>query len=115
MKSKLFTLSIIIIVILSSCKKGNNNQQQPNYLLMSHTNTIGNLNCRALFLGNSSYNPMIRAMDSTNVELANYTYSYDLNNRISRLVINGNSSQAGSDWISMPYLMSREILTYTYY
>ena len=54
-------------------------------------------------------------MDSTNVELANYTYSYDLNNRISRLVINGNSSQAGSDWISMPYLMSREILTYTYY
>ena len=61
MKSKLFTLSIIIIVILSSCKKGNNNQQQPNYLLMSHTNTIGNLNCRALFLGNSSYNPMIRA------------------------------------------------------
>ncbi len=47
--------------------------------------------------------------------LANYSYTYDPANRISRSVVNGNSSQAGSDRISMPYLMSREISTYTYY
>lgn len=101
--------------ITTSSTSTNSNQKEIYSYSTAHINTIGNLNCGILFLGNSSYNPMIKAMDSTNIELANYTYKYDLNNRINRLVVNGNSSQAGSDWISMPYLMSREILTYTYY
>jgi len=101
--------------ITVSSTSANSKQKEIYSYSTDHINTIGNLNCGVLFLGNSSYNPMIKAMDSTNYELANYNYNYDMNKRISRLVINGNSSQAGSNWISMPYLMSHEILTYTYY
>jgi len=82
----------------------------------NHLNTIGNYNTGAEFLGKSCKNPLIKArLKSLNLDMANYTYTYDLNNRISTLRISGYSIMPGLSGISAPVITLPEVISYTYY
>ncbi|MCX6246210.1 MAG: hypothetical protein NTW10_00615 [Bacteroidetes bacterium] len=81
-----------------------------------HVSTIGNDNVGLPFLGKSSYNPMIKAIDdSTNIERGSCTYQYDGNNRISRITVRGYSFEVNGAWYSLPEPMTHEVVDYTYY
>jgi hypothetical protein len=94
---------------------GTNTKQVFSYDL-NYMNTIGNENVGAQFLGKSCYNPIIRSVfESPNFESARYTYTYDANNRISQIVMNGNAVMPNLSWISVPRWLNKQILNYSYY
>jgi len=83
---------------------------------LEHFNTIGNENAGIGFLGESCLNPLIKAkFDGMTVDWANYSYEYDQLNRISKMVVNGNSIMPGVDFYSVPIIMGHQVMVYTYY
>jgi hypothetical protein len=82
----------------------------------THFNSLNNVNAGLQFLGKSCYNPMISAYsDSLAIVIANFSYTYDQENRIKQLTVNGPSVIPCTAGYTVPILNPHEIITYTYY
>jgi hypothetical protein len=92
------------------------NQKELFFYSSDHYNTIGNGNSGVLFLGKSCSNPLVKAkIDGMSVDMANYAYEYDQLNRISKMVVNGNSITPGVNFYSVPIIIGHQVMVYTYY
>jgi hypothetical protein len=94
----------------------NQNSKELYFYNSDHFNTIGNENSGVSFLGKSCSSPLVKVkFDGMSVDWANYTYEYDQLNRISKMVVNGNSNMPGVDFYSVPIIMGHQVMVYTYY
>jgi hypothetical protein len=82
----------------------------------SHYNSISNAAGGVGFLGTSCANPLVKTrIDGLTLDVANFTYQYDSQGRISQLRNDGSSIIPCTDFYTFPYLMGYGITTYTYY
>jgi hypothetical protein len=92
------------------------NQKELFFYSSDHYNTIGNENSGMLFLGKSCLNPLVKVkVDGISPDMANYSYEYDQLNRISKMIVKGNSMMPGVDFFSVPIIMRNQVMVYTYY
>jgi hypothetical protein len=90
--------------------------KQQFYYDLGHLNTLSYDNVGIQFLGKSTKNPLMRArMETSNVDIARYSYEYDQSGRIFHLSVRGFSAMPGYDFYSVPILMLNEELYYSYY
>ena len=100
----------------STVVPSNQNSKELYFYNSDHFNTIGNENSGVSFLGKSCSNPLVKVkFDWMSVDWANYTYEYDQLNRISKMVVNGNSNMPGVDFYSVPIIMGHQVMVYIYY